>query len=1340
MNRKYQNRFVLLLFILLLLNSPIVLCLSNYSFKHYNINNGLSQNTVHAIFQDNLGFMWFGTKDGLNRFDGATFKVYRFSPGENLRDNVFHRIIQDKQGLLWVGTDDGIYIYDPRNEEFNRFELATRDGKSIEGVVSDMLVDEEGDIWISVEEKGVFQYDVNERVLKNYSVPQAPEGMMMVSLCVGKEGDIWALPYNLPLIRINKKTGVVSEFQLVDDPDLFYNTGEVWNIIADEYNQLLIASSTKGLVSVNTVNGTHRLLLSEDEDGQPVFARCLARMDPKTIWIGSESGLYIYNTETGKAENVRHNRTVPYSLSDNAIYSIYKDREGGIWIGSFFGGVDYYSNQYNQFELFYPVEGMNRMKGSRVREFCEAPDGKIWIGTEDNGLNLFDPKRNKFLPLPEALQSLYTNIHALYMDGEYLWIGTFSKGLHRFNLTTREWVTYTRSDDPNSISHNSTFAIHKDRQNTLWIGNLSGLNTFNYAENNFTRIKKFQGIYIQDIFEDTDGKIWVATFTKGLYRYDPVTATWKVFLYDPSSDRNTLYSKITSIYEDRGRRLWVATEGGGFYLFDKKEEEFTHINSSNGLPNDVVYQIQEDDDKNLWLSTNSGLVRYTPTTGAFRNYTVENGLKTNQFNYQSSYKEADGTLYFGSIDGFVRFNPSSLKEPEQELSVVFTELFVNNELVSPTNEKALLEQSILFTDGLDLPYNRNSFRLGYAVLNYSNRSDYRISYKLSGFDKEWIRSESNNDIIYSNLKPGRYTLSLRLQNGATDSEGKSLKTLAIHVRPPFWLSGWAYFLYTVLILLAVVGLIRFLHYRGQRIQKEKMRLFEQQKERELYRSKIDFFTNVAHEIRTPLPLIKAPLDHVLITEEVSEGVKENLQIMSKNTDRLLNLTNQLLDFQKTESDAYLLNLEPENVSKLIRETYLRFTPFAKQKKLLFELSLPEDDLLVQVDKEAFLKIISNLINNGIRYCDSYVRLNAYIDSGHPTTFHLYIENDGEKIPDKYKEEIFKPFVHLDKERDRAKNGTGIGLALSRSLAELHKGKIELEASDDSILFHLSIPVGNITAMVATLPDKQEKDTPEEFAGKPSRPTILLVDDDRELLHFEKKFLSPHYHVLTAENGVEALEVLRASSVNLVVCDIMMPKMDGFEFTGRVKSDIEFSHIPVILLTAKVNVEAKVQGYETGADGYIDKPFSLEVLMAQIASLLQNREKLRETFLKHPYIGANSMAHTKSDEEFIRKLHTIVLDNLDNSEFIVEDIAEHFNMSRASFYRKIKGVLNLSPNEYIRVERLKKAALLLKEKTYKVNEVCYMVGFNSPSYFSKCFQQQFGVLPKDFEQKNHHLSS
>lgn len=1318
-----------------MMNSGELFCVP-YSFKHYNINNGLSQNTVFTIFQDNQGFMWFGTKDGLNRFDGSTFRIFKSSPDGKLRDNVFHRILQDKNDNLWLGTDDGIYIYDSRREEFNHFEKTTPGHLSMDGVVSDIILDNDGDMWISVEEKGVFCYNFKEDDLTHYPIPWSPGGMQMISLCLGRDDHIWAFPYNHPFVRIDKKTGEVSEFQLKDDPDLVYDTGEVWKVVADEYNQLLIASSTKGIISVNTVNMTHRILLDEDAQGQPIFARCLARVDPQTIWIGSESGLYIYHTETGEVENLRHNRYIPYSLSDNAIYSIYRDRDGGIWIGSFFGGVDYYSNQYNQFELFYPVAGENRMNGSRVREFCGAPHGNIWVGTEDSGLNLFDPVQNEFLPLPPPLQSLYTNIHALYADGDYLWVGTFSKGLNRYNLKTGELVTYLQSDDPGSISHNSTYAIHKDRQNTLWIGNLSGLNIYNYDQDNFTRIEEFQGVYVQDIFEDTDGKIWVSTFTKGLYRYDPVTGEWDVFLYDPSGAGNRLYNKLTSVFEDSRKRLWVATEGGGMYLFNRDTEEFTILDSSKGLPNDVVYQIVEDDNANLWLSTNSGLVCFNPSSSTFRNYTVSNGLKTNQFNFKSSYRTSEGTIYFGSIDGFVRFNPLAFRERELNVPIAFTELFVKNEKITPADEGSLLKESILYTDGLVLPYNKNSVRLKYAILNYSNLNTDDILYKLDGFDKEWIHIKGKQDIVYSNLMPGKYNLIVQLNGEGVNADGTNIKTLAIQICPPFWLSGWAYMVYLLLFSLLVVLLFRFLNMKEQRSRRRKMRIFEQEKERELYRSKIDFFTSVAHEIRTPLSLIKAPLDHVIMTEQVTDNVKENLQIMSKNTDRLLNLTNQLLDFRKTESDAYSLHLTRQNASELIRETFLRFTPLARQRNLTFEIDLPDNDIFVPLDKEAFLKIVSNLLSNAVKYCYSTVRVKAFIEADETQEmFHLLTENDGEQIPPEYREEIFKPFVHLDKERVGKAAGTGIGLALSKSLAQLHKGTLILEDGNEWICFHLTLPIGEIDKPVSDRErePREVKNEPDINPGKAAAAyTILLVDDDVELLQFEEKLLSSHYHIKTAENGVKALEILREENVNLIVSDIMMPGMDGLELTNRIKLDIEFSHIPVILLTAKVNVESKVQGFETGADAYIDKPFSLEVLMAQIANLLKNREKLRETFLKNPFIGAHSIVRTKSDEEFIKELYAIVQENLNNSGFIVEDMAEQFNMSRASFYRKIKGILDLTPNEYIRVERLKKAAQLLKEKEYKVNEICYMVGFNSPSYFTKCFQQQFGILPKDFE--------
>jgi len=1326
-NMKLRSVIVLLLS-MFLLNGTGLSGNPFYSFKHYNINNGLSQNSVHFIFQDSLGFMWFGTKDGLNRFDGKSFKTFKFSPDGVLRDNIFHHILEDKYGKLWVSTDGGIYIYDPKNETFDLFDAIAVYDESIDGMVSDFVQDRDGDIWISIEEKGVFHFDYSDKKHSFYPVPSLPDGMRMISLCAGNNNDIWVFPYGLPLMRINKETGQTTEFELLDNPHFFKELGEVHKVILDDHNQLLAATSGKGMVSINITNRTHQVLLDSDTNGKIIFARTFERIDNSSIWIGSESGIYILNSHDNSVVNLRHNNFNPFSISDNAIYAISKDQEGGVWVGSYFGGVDYYSQQYNNFEPFYPIPTENSISGSRVREFCAAADGNIWIGTEDNGLNLFNPKTSSFLPLPEKLQGLYTNIHALYADGDYLWVSTFSKGLNRYDLKTDELVTYTNSALANSLSHNSVFALYKDSEERLWVGTISGLNIYNYATNDFSRINELKGIFVQDVYEDSAGLIWVSTYSRGVYRYNPRTDEWKIYEHNVADPAGLPYNKITSTFEDSKKRLWIATQGGGVCLYNRENDTFTTFNTTNGMPNDVVYQIVEDQELNLWLSTNAGLVRYNPQKGTFKNYTVGNGLKTNQFNYKSSFQTADGMIYFGSIEGFVRFNPSAFQEQTYEIPIVFTQLFVNNSLITPGVDKSVLKQSILYTDELTLPHNKNSFSLSYAILNYSNLNAKHIVYRLEGFDKEWIDPGDKWEINYSNLDPGRYTLYVQLNDNAENNRSENIKTLSILIRPPFWLSIWAYLIYLVLIILAIMALSRFLDMRNLKRQKEKMQIFEQQKERELYRSKIDFFTNVAHEIRTPLSLIKAPLDHVIMTEEVSDNVKENLQIMSKNTDRLLNLTNQLLDFRKTESDAYMLSLDTQNVSELMRDTFIRFTPLARQRELSFEIDLPEDDLFVQLDKEAFIKIVSNLLNNAIKYCDTFVRLKAYISSDEKgELFHLITENDGEKIPVALSEEIFKPFFRIVKDPAMKVNGAGIGLALSRSLAELHKGTIDFEDHADCICFHLRLPVGDVERSVAELPRKAET-----AVKASSGATILLVEDDVELLQFEEKFLSPHYNVLVAENGEKALALLRDVNVNLIVCDIMMPEMDGFELTERIKSDVEFSHIPVILLTAKVNVQSKVKGFETGADAYIEKPFSLEVLLAQIANLLENREKLRETFMKHPLIGANSMAQTKSDDEFIRKLFAIVQENLDNSEFVVENMAEQFNMSRASFYRKIKGVLALTPSEYIRVERLKKAALLLKEKRYKVNEICYMVGFNSPSYFTKCFQQQFGVSPKDFE--------
>lgn len=1322
---------VLLLF---LIKTITVLGMSTYRFVHLNINNGLSQNSVYSIMQDNQGFMWLGTKDGLNRYDGTNFRTFQFSPNNDLRDNVFKRILQDSNDDLWVATDEGVYIYNPHMESFRRFDEQTHNQKSITGTVSDMIMDEDGDVWITVEDEGVFHFSNSQSQLYSYEVPLSGE-MKILSLCAGKNGDVWVFPYSRTFLHIDKKTKIVSEFELIDDPTLFSKVGEVSSVLSDQYNELILATSQKGVLSVNTISRTHKILFDKDENGEPVFARSIIRVDNKTLWIGSESGIYIFNTETNEITNLRNNNSIPYSLSDNAIYSLYKDRNNGIWVGTYFGGLNYYPNQLSGFDVFYAIENINSISGNRVREFCEAEDGKIWIGTEDEGLNLFDPATNSFLPIENRLKKLYTNIHALLNDGRYLWISTFSKGLNRYDLKTGELITYTQYDNPETIIQNSTFALCKDRQNMLWIGTLSGVNIYDYAKDSFRRVKEMDGISVQDITEDSDGNIWIATFQMGLYRYNPANEMWRTFLHDHTNANSLSYNKTTSIFEDSKKRIWITTQGGGFCYFNKKDETFKTFNSVNGLVNNVVYQILEDNEGNLWLSTNSGIVRFNPNTNIFKNYNVENGLKTNQFNYKSSFKAADGTLYFGSVEGFVRFQPSSFKEIDLASPVVFTDFQINNYPANINDHDSPLKESIRYANNILLPHNKNSIGFKYAVLCYSGLNTTNVIYKLEGFDKEWRRSNPANSILYTNLSPGKYKLLLAFESDSS-TEKNIVKTLNVHIQPPFWKTWWAYLFY-ILAFLGVIWLVFFLsHARSEKIQAKKMHIFQQEKERELYKSKIDFFTNVAHEIRTPLSLIKAPLDQVLQTNDFSKDIQENLVIIDKNTDRLLKLTNQLLDFRKTESNLYTLDLKIYNISHLVEDIFSRFVPLARQNNITLTFDSFDTNLFAQIDQEAFIKIISNLFNNAIKYAESFVRVSLKRMNEHSAdpSFLFVAVNDGVVIPDDYKKEIFKSFVQVNGSTYRLVNGTGLGLALTKSLTELLKGSISYNNENGFNTFRVILPIGTIGGKNGSALQDSEKIISQNGELRDTKNDLsvaLLVEDDIEMGDFLYKCLKKKYSILRAFNGEEALDLLKDNAINIIISDVMMPGMDGFELTQIVKSNLEFSHIPVVLLTAKANVQSKVEGLEIGADAYIEKPFSIDVLEAQIDNLLKNRDRLREIFIKYPHFSLHTNELSKSDQDFISRLSLTVQENLSNSEFNVEDIADEFNMSRASFYRKIKGILDLTPNEYIRVERLKKAAVLLKENNFKVNEICYMVGFNSPSYFSKCFQQQFGVLPKDF---------
>lgn len=1303
----------------------------HYYFKNLSIRNGLSQNTVNAILQDRKGFMWLGTKDGLNRYDGLSFRKFKHDAANprSIGNSFITSLYEDFNGNIWVGTDAGVYIYYPEKEAFEEFDCQSLEKTRIERSVSMIAGDKQGRVWIAVEAQGMFCYDARQKLLRNYPLSEISSNIKCFTFDSG--GTLWLGFYGDGLYYSKDNLATVHPYGSPEDGKREFEGGVITKIVQGNYNCLYIGSVKEGVSELNLTSGQVRNLLAIDESGESIFCRDLLPYSDNELWIGTESGIYIYNLRTEQFIHLRASLYDSYSLSDNAIYALYKDREEGLWIGSYFGGVDYYPRQYTYFAKYYPKNIANSLHGKRVREFCRADDGTLWIGTEDGGLNHFNPKTKEFHFFEPSAG--FTNIHGLCMDGSHLWVGTFSKGLRVIDTRTGVVLrTYTEGHTPHSLNDNSIFSICRTSAGEIYLGTLFGLLRYNRTQDNFDCIPELNGKFVYDIKEDSYGNLWLATYANGAYCYDVSARRWKNYVFDAEDEKSLPYDKVLSVFEDSYRQIWLTTQGGGFCLFHPDTETFTRYGLKDGLPNDVVYQIVEDDDRFLWLTTNNGLVRFDPKTMEMKVFSTANGLPTNQFNYRSGFKDEAGNIYLGSINGFVAFDPRTFAENRQVPAVAITDFLLFNKEVSVGETDSPLKSSITFSDKVVLTADQNSFSFRIAALSYQAPRMNKLMYKLEGFDEGWLTIGESPLVTYSNLGYGDYVFKVKASNsdGVWNEQETSLH---LSILPPFYLSGWAYCFYVLFFMGCLVCVIFYFKRRNYRKQHRQMEMLEQEKEREVYHAKIDFFTNVAHEIRTPLTLIKGPLENIILKKEVDSETKEDLYIMKQNTERLLNLTNQLLDFRKTETRGFRLNFTECDVVAVLRETYLRFTSLAKQKGLDFILELPQECFMADVNQEALTKIISNLLNNGVKYASTYLRISLETDE---KVFHIRTFNDGEMIPDTMKEEIFKPFVRLDKE-DEVTTGTGIGLALSRSLAELHQGSLMMEKGEEVNCFCLTLPVNQdstITLSAENVSQVEENSCgweQEETDTKEKKPMILVVEDNPDMLAFIRKQLTTEYSVLTAMNGIEALAVLDNHYVNLVVSDVMMPQMDGFELCKTIKSDLSYSHIPVVLLTAKTNIQSKIEGLELGADAYIEKPFSVEYLLANISSLIHNREKLRQTFAKSPFVAANTMALTKADEEFIWKLNDIIQANLHNPEFSMEDMADALKMSRSSFYRKIKGVLDLSPNEYLRLERLKQAAQLLKEGKSRVNEICYTVGFNSPSYFSKCFLKQFGVLPKDF---------
>lgn len=1306
---------------------------SNFYFRNLGVEDGLSQNMIYAILQDRQGFMWFATQDGLNRYDGNSFKVYKKNLVDDgsLKSDAIFSLAEDAEGLMWIGTDNGVYLYNPVYDRFGSLSAKTVEGLSVAGIVRAIERDAQGNMWVAVSDQGVFCI-TPQKAMRFYSMSRYLErGRGMIrDLCFDGKGNLWIATYQQGILKLNPSTGLVKQL-LLNESLRNMSGNDVNDLCLLDAETMLAGTVSRGLVKLNLRDERFSTVLEKDEEGKTLFVRQVCVDKNGKVWFGTETGGYIYSPQTHAFTHFRHIFNDPYSLSDNAVHSIYQDREGGMWLGTFFGGVNYFTEAFSRFEKYYPLPGAGFISGKSISEFCEDTRGDIWIGTEDGGLNCFDPIRKTFTKgfVPAD------NIHALMCDQDKLWIGSFSKGLFVLDLNhTRNVKNYRSSASKESLKSDNIYSIYKDGGGTIWVGTLTGLHRYLPRTDGFEAVhEKEITSQVNDIQEDGDGILWFATLGQGVFSYDKKQDRWEHHAI-PVKDDIIRGKMVVCLLEDGSRGLWIGTEGAGLVYYNKHTRSFTeHYNVENGLPNNVIYQLLKDADGCVWGSTNKGLFRLDPRTKKIKNYTHSDGLLGDQFNYKSGFVSQTGKMYFGGVKGFVAFEPHDVLSSPVPPNVVLNSFQLDNVEV-PVGGGSVLEKSITHIRRITLSPGQSIFSLGFAALSYVSPQSTEYAYKLDGWDQDWIYVGQSHRVTYSNLPPGAYTFHVKVA-GADGRWGDAATSLDIRVLPPFYRTAWAYMGYALLAALLIYYSIRRYTRRLKRRNEEAMALLEREKEKELYDSKINFFTNVTHEIRTPLSLIKAPLDEVMKQVKTTDACFDNLSIIQRNTNRLLKLVNELLDFRKAEAQGLKLNFVRVDVALLVRETAKRFLPTAHVKNIAFREVYPDNGLMADVDVEVFIKILSNLFNNALKHAASFIRISL---ENRDDNFCLAVSNDGDRIPAEQAERIFDPFVKLDENS----LGTGIGLPFARTLIEAHKGRIYVDISQADVTFVITLPVRQevVITMIGDneeeLASEEEKDFSDavELPGFNHRKVLLSVEDNEEFQNFMVNQLKSVYQVLKAHNGEEALQVLGKQTVDLIISDVMMPVMDGMTLCREIKENIRYSHIPVILLTAKTGLQSQLEGLKIGADEYIAKPYSIDFLKARIENLLANRKKIRESYKQSPESTVEVIAHSKADEDFLNKLVESIHARLDEVDLDVDALAVMMNMSRATLYRKVKSISELTPNDFIRLIRLKKAAELLRDKEYRINEIAFIVGFSSSSYFSKCFYKQFGVLPKDFERR------
>ena len=1308
-------------------------------FRKITSNQGLSHNTVYAITQDEKGFMWFGTREGLNRYDSYQIKNYYINNSKLGGSANKISSLLTVQSKIYVGTDNGLYEYNAKTDQLNESKIFPYKLAVL------FLLKQDATVYIGTT-TGLYKLDENRAILIS------KQNKLARAMCLVSEGRFLFVSGKSIQI-INKQGKVLRIFDKEALSALSKSDFIVFSTYRDSKGMIWL-STNYGLFNYNSESQRFsKINFSGSETQESNTVRSVIRNKENILFIGTENGLYTYDIITGSSNNYQQSfNNDAKRLSDKAIYATHIAKDGSVWIGTYFGGINYIPASSYGFRSLMANDNDTGLTGKAISQLMEDSQRGIWIGTEDGGITIYNPALDSYSYINKKSAPFYltsNNVHAIHDDGYgNIWVGTFLGGLHQFDTRKNKTTVYANQpQDPSSLSNDHVYAIYRDSRGKLWVATQNGLNLFDYKTRKFSLFmpKALGNKFVYDLTEDKNGDIWICTRHNGIYRYQSESNT--LHHYTASGDRAVLPSdQVISVYKDSRQQLWFGTLDGGVCSYNIDKDKFQNYTIANGLANNNVYGILEDDNHNIWLSTNRGISRLNPKTNSFTNYDAKNGLPSNQFNFKSYLKSSNGVLYFGSINGLCFFNTAAITANPSLIPLMFTDFQLFNQSVT-VGDSSVLQNQIDYTRELELAHHQNVFTLSYTAINFTNPGSTNYAYYLEGFENKWNYVKDKKSVTYTNLSPGDYVFHVK----AVDASGinHSLeRTLKIHVVPPFYLSGLAYILYFLFVgfLIWLYNLfVKFLHQKKLEIKLERV---EKEKIREITQNRLNFFTFISHEFKTPLTLILASIDK--FTEDKGTEFKKSteLSIIKNNASILFKLIQQLMEFRKIETDHTKIDLSRSDLVAFIRNAAFSFETITSRKKIGLNFISAVPALACYFDKDKIEKIILNIISNAVKNTskgkiDIVLSFKALDENN--TNVRISVNDTGRGMSPKELKDIFNPF----NKSSESPEGSGIGLALVHSLVKYLNGNIHVDSElqigtsmeiELPILLHPDNHVsdnktsGSEETEIVLLPDDTSQNKPPQTLDNKSKYTLLIVEDNKELLNFLSEHFNKTYNVVTATNGLLALQKIDKNPPDIVVSDVRMPKMNGFELCNKIKNDKRFNYIPVILLSDSDTENIKLDGLDVGADAYLSKPFNLKEFELLILNMIKSRVKLREHVVGTGEFNTGNLPSNNKDQEFLAKLSEVLEKEFSNPKVTIDILAKDLNMSRTSLHLNLKRILNKSATELLNEYRLKRAAIML-ENDMPVNEAAYYCGYNDPNYFTRIFKKHFNETPMKYKEKS-----